>query len=244
MLSEMLARSGKTLLKGVAPDGKAYWAARFWDRDAAESHLRLRSHFLEQKETIGRYITKFGDTPEILEFCCGTGEFTRLAAEKSEAGRITALDISEQGLEHTRRRVQHKDLRLVHGSFWDDHGLKKTPVVMCIDAVHHLGDVREVLGRMKEFVAPGGVFIGNLWTADNFHEFERVRYGTRAHLVRTVGFFTTALLIRLSGGRLKTGSYRTQLLTNKELEKILREVFSEVVDIDQQRYFTGFVCRP
>ncbi|GAA0297059.1 class I SAM-dependent methyltransferase [Streptomyces polychromogenes] len=245
MLAEMLARSGKSLLKDTPPDGRRYWAARFWDREAAEQHPLLRDHFLAQKDTIAGYLKKYGaETERVLEFACGTGDFTKLAAENTPAKAITALDISAQGLEIVRGRVTHEGLDLVYGDFWAENKVGTADLVMCVDAIHHLGDVRQVLERMKTFVAPGGVLVGNLWTGDNFHAFERQRYGTLNHLGRTAGFFGTAAAIRLSNGRLRTGAYRTQLINSWEGASILREVFGEVLELDVHRYFTSFVVKP
>jgi len=92
-------------------------------------------------------------------------------------------------------------------------------------------------------VRPGGVFIGNLWTADNFHRFQRQRYGTAAHLRRTAAFLGTALMIRTTGGRLKTGAYRTQLVHSEEAIAILRDVFDSVLEVQVEDYFMGFACR-
>ena len=245
MLAEMLARSGKVLLGGVPPDGRKYWAARFWDRAGAEQHPLLRDHFLNQKDTIAGYLEKYGqETKRVLEFACGTGEFTGLSATRTSAKQITALDISAQGLEIVRGRVQHDDLQLVLGDFWADNDLGSADLVMCVDAIHHLGDVRQVLTRMKTFIEPGGLFVGNLWTGDNFHDFERKRYGTLNHLGRTAAFFSTAVVIRASGGRMKTGAYRTQLLTSVEGTRILEDVFGEVLEIDVHQHFMSFVAKP
>jgi hypothetical protein len=51
-------------------------------------------------------------------------------------------------------------------------------------------------------------------------------------------------MIRLSGGHLRTGSYRTQLIRSEEVERILQEVFGEVLEISTERYFMTFACRP
>jgi SAM-dependent methyltransferase len=244
MIAELLAKSGTAVLRGIPPDGRDYWAARFWDRDAAEQHRILSSDFLRQKETIARFLRDYGaQAHQVLEFGCGTGEFTALAAELTPASRITALDISQQGLELARDRVSHDNLRLVLGDFWADNGQAPADLVMCIDAIHHLGDLREVLARLRSFVAPGGVFIGNLWTADNFHEFQRKRYGTLNHLRRTSAFFMTALLTRVSAGRLRTGAYRTQLNGSDEALAILTDVFGSVTAVEKQQYFMAFVCK-
>ena len=242
MIAELLADTGRTIIRDVPPDGRQYWAKRFWDRDTHEQHPRLRAAFLRQKDTIARFLREYaGNATRVLEIACGTGEFTRLAAELTTADQITAVDISAEGLRLTAQRVRHPNLRLVPGDFWTDLELGTADVVTCLDAIHHLGDVRAVLTRLRTFVAPGGVLIGNLWTADNFHRFQRERYGSVAHVRRTAAFLGTALLIRLSGGRLKTGAYRTQLVPSGELVEMLHEVFDTVHEVSVEEYFTGFV---
>jgi SAM-dependent methyltransferase len=244
MIAELLARTGRTIVRDIPPDGRDYWARRFWDRDTHEQHPLLSQEFLRQKETVAEFLSRYAaDAGRIIEFACGTGEFTRLAAERTRAKEITAVDISEEGLRRARERVRHDNLRLVHGDFWADLGLGTADVVMCIDAIHHLGDVRAVLRRLTASVAPGGIVVGNLWTADHFHTFQRKRYGSLAHLRRTAAFLGTAVLIRVSGGRLRTGAYRTQLVGSREAVAILHEVFGEVLEIRVEEYFMGFVAR-
>ncbi|MBO0867263.1 MAG: hypothetical protein J2P15_01740 [Micromonosporaceae bacterium] len=51
-----MARAGQALIGDTPPNGKRYWAARFWDRDSAEQHPVLAGDFLSQKNTIARYL--------------------------------------------------------------------------------------------------------------------------------------------------------------------------------------------
>lgn len=244
MLAELLANVGQRAVTGIPPDGRDYWAARFWDRDSAERHDLLAEDFRKQKDTIGDYLCDYGnDARRVLEFACGTGEFTRLTAELTRAEEITALDISEQGLERTRAKVHHEGLRLIRGDFWADHDLTPAGLVVCVDAIHHLGDVRQVLARLRGFVAPGGVFIGNAVIADHFHEFGRKRYGTAGHLWGTARFCATALARRMSGGRINAGAYRTQLRPSGEIRRLLGETFDEVLAVQVDPYFMAFACR-
>jgi SAM-dependent methyltransferase len=246
MLAEMMARTGNLLLGDIPPNGRDYWMTRFWDRDDAEANPAIGAHYAVQSAEVAELLkTHGGDADRILEFCCGTGLFTRMAADLTPAREIVALDISQQGLERTRARVDHANLRLVHGDFWADHQLGTAPVVMCMDAIHHLGNPRDVLNRLKSFVAPGGILIGSLWTMDNFHELGRYRYGRIAHLNNTAKFFRSAVLIRVSGGRLRADHYRTRLLPQKQVEPLLRSVFDELLFISpKSHHFTAFACRP
>ncbi len=239
-----MARAGQTLIGNTPPNGKSYWAARFWDRDSAERHPVLAPAFLRQKETIARYLRTYGDGAETsIEFACGTGEFTRLTAEGTAVRDMTAVDISAHGLDLARQRVRHDNVRFIQGDFWADHGLPRADLIVCVDAIHHLGDVRTVLQRLHSFVKPGGIFIGNVFTLDNFHEFERLRYGAIEHLMRTTLFLGTAAMIRLSNGRLYSGSHRTQLRPSAETERHLADLFGEVLDVSVDPYFTAFAAR-
>lgn len=244
MLAEALVRAGHELIEGYPPEGRGYWAARFWDRDEVESRPMLGDDFRAQKDRIASYIKQYGDgVDRVLEFACGTGEFTGMAARLTSADEIVATDISEHALKVAGERVQHPGLRLVRADFWQPSDLSPAPLVMCVDAIHHMGVVEQVLRRLKEFVEPGGVFIGNLWTIDNFHEYQRSRYGGLRHLGRSALFFANALVMRATGGRVRWASYRTQLLRAEQVEPVLRRVFGEVLQISITRYFVAFACR-
>jgi SAM-dependent methyltransferase len=245
MLAEFMARAGNRILGDIPPDGREYWASRFWDREAAEAHPAIKAHYDEQTDEVARLLTQYAkDADRVLEFCCGTGLFTKLAADLTGASEIVALDISEQGLERTRARVEHPGLRLVLGDFWKDHDLGTAELVLCMDAIHHLGDPRAALERLKSFIAPGGVLIGSLWTIDNFHELQRYRYGRAAHLRQTAKFLSGAVAIRTSGGKRRSDFYRTRLLPTKQVEPLLRSVFSELLFISpSNRHFTAFAGR-
>jgi SAM-dependent methyltransferase len=244
MLAEAMAWAGRKILGDTPPNGRDYWAARYWDRDSAERHQLLAQDFRLQKETLSGYLRDYaGEAKRSIEFACGTGEFTRLTAELTPVSEMVAVDISEQGLAMTKAKVKHDNLTLIHGDFWADHELEPADLVVCVDAIHHLGDVRQVIRRLRSYVKPGGIFIGNAVTRDNFHEFGRKRYGTAEHFARTAKFAASALAIRVSGGRLNSGDYRTQLRLSGEVGKILRESFTEVLAEQADPYFMAFAAR-
>jgi len=245
MLAEMMARAGNLILGDIPPQGKDYWAARFWDRDAAEANSVIGAHYAVQTQEVADLMRCYAaDADRVLEFCCGTGMFTKMAADLTSAAEIVALDISAEGLERTRARVDDPRLRLVHGDFWANHDLGTADLVMCMDAIHHLGHPRDALVRLRSFMAPGGVLIGSLWTLDNFHELQRHRYGQIAHLRETARFLGSAVAIRASGGRWRADAYRTRLLPASQVEPLLRSVFGKVLFVSaKQRHFTAFACR-
>jgi SAM-dependent methyltransferase len=246
MLAELMARTGNRILGEIPPNGKDYWASRFWDRDAAEAHPSIRPHYDVQTEEVANLFRRYGsDADRVLEFCCGTGLFTKQAHDLTPAKEVVALDISTEGLKRTRARVGDSPrLKTVHGDFWADHNLGTAPLVVCMDAIHHLGHPKLVLERLKTFMAPGATFIGSLWTLDNFHELQRYRYGRFAHLSQTAKFLGSAVAIRATGGRLRSDYYRTRLVENHQVEPLLHEVFSEVLFVSPKKHhFTAFACK-
>jgi ubiquinone/menaquinone biosynthesis C-methylase UbiE len=243
VFAELLAGAGRRMIREFPPEGRRYWAARFWDREEVESRPVLGDDFRAQKQEIARYIKQYGGAADrVLEIACGTGEFTEMAATLTSATEIVATDISPQAARMTRQRVDHPNLRTEVSDFWNTEQ-ERAPLVLCVDAIHHLGEVPAVLSRLRTFVQPGGTFIGNLWTIDNFHEYQRGRYGSVQHLLRSALFFCNALVMRLSNGRLRWASYRTQLLSSQEIEPLLHQIFSDVLEIKKTRYFIAFACR-
>jgi SAM-dependent methyltransferase len=244
VIAEIAARVGKSVIGDIPPDGRAYWAARSWDRDTHDDHPELGEDFREQERVIGDYLEEHAKwAVRAVEIGCGTGRFTRLIVDRTDCSELVALDISAKSLELSRHRVPESRVQFRLGDFWGQDGLiAGADLVVCVDAIHHLGNVRAVLERIHSQMKPGSVFIGNVWVADHFHEFERRRYGGLRHTVRTLGFAWSAVLIRISRSKLRTGSYRTQLVRSGEVAEALHAVFSATKVFTPSRYFVSFVC--
>ncbi|WP_203992598.1 class I SAM-dependent methyltransferase [Sphaerisporangium rufum] len=240
----MMAGAGARIVRRYPPDGAAYWSQRFWDRDTLEQVPVFGDQLQLVKKDIAALMTRHAtDIGTVLEFGCGTGEFTAMAAELARPTEITALDISPQAIEIATRRVDHPALKMVCGDFWADHGLGQADMVMCVDAIHHLGNVRQVLRRLKSFLAPGAILVGNLWTIDHFHEEQRHKHGSFRHLVNCAKFLGGALMLRATNGRVRPASYRSHLLRSREVEPVLRQEFGEVLEVIPARYFVSFVVK-
>jgi 2-polyprenyl-3-methyl-5-hydroxy-6-metoxy-1,4-benzoquinol methylase len=98
----------------------------------------------------------------LLDFGCGMGEealyFARLGAQ------VTAIDISEVGVELTRRRAEHNGL----GDMVDARVMRADPtefpsrsfdIVHGLGILHHLGDLEQALGEIERLLKPDGVAI-------------------------------------------------------------------------------------
>jgi SAM-dependent methyltransferase len=246
MLSELMVRGAIKMLGDHSPDGRAYWAARFWDRVDAEAPVALKEPYESEKVEIRSLLHQYaGDATTFLEVACGTGEFTRYIAEMANAEEITALDISSHAIAIAAGRVPEGRVTFRQADIWQADNLGIHDVVVCVDAIHHLGRVPDVLRRLKSLVRPGGLFIGNLWTMDRFHDLQRHRFGAVRHGIRSAAFLGTAVLIRCSGGRLRTHHYRTHLIRGRDVRATLAEHFDvlHVAPDAAGRHFVPFACR-
>jgi ubiquinone/menaquinone biosynthesis C-methylase UbiE len=140
---------------------------RFYDREA-QSYDALR-----WTGPIGRYVATtyerlaFDSIPiqvdgEYLEVGCGTGRFTAPLAEKDV--RLTSVDISEEMLESTRRRLtqvgvvdavtlQQMDARSMEfpDSTFD--------VIVSMNVLNHVPEYERVVSEMARVLRPGGSIV-------------------------------------------------------------------------------------
>ena len=96
---------------------------------------------------------------EILIAGCGTSQAARHALREPDA-RITAIDVSETSLRHTRRLQQQYELHkleLHQVSILDVHTLGKTfDQIVCTGVLHHLADPDLGLRSLRSVLKPNG----------------------------------------------------------------------------------------
>jgi len=254
LISEIAVSVGRRVAGRPTADANAYWAARVWDREQCSEAPVLGPHYLA--ETMGilaliRQRVSDRELPPVrraIDVGCGVGVFT---AALLEAGvdEVVALDISPGALKRTRERVKDDSrLRTVQADvrqfeFADndraDEGSGLFDALVCVDALHHIGDPIPSLEAMCRLVNPGGVLIGNIWTADHFHEFQRTRHGPARHAAASIAFCAAAFARRF--GR-ETNLTRTELVPADEACEQLAARF-EVLHVAESRYWVRFMVR-
>lgn len=245
MIAEAMVWLGRRLVRDFPPKGREYFAGRVWNGTRYDSSTLGGPEILDNERRIVDLIKKYGqDVDRTLEFGCGPGLYLEAAAKNTNAPEVVGVDVSAKTLETARRRVNDPGrLRLVQGDFWADLELGTADVVICANAIHHLGRVAEVIERLKTFVSPGGVLIGNVWTMDHYHEYQRNVHGPLRHLGRSALFLANGITLRASGGRVHWGSYRSQILYAAEVDEILRSVSSQILYRSNTRYISAFAIR-
>ena len=164
------------------------------------------------------------------------------------AARVTAVDVSPESLVALAERVAEPErvaticadvFAALPPGTEPDGGFD---VVLCCDAIHHLGPLQTVLNRLQELAAPGGLLVGDVWTADHFHEFQRARRGRLEHALASVRFLAAAVVNRLLR-QPALHSARSQLLPAAQVRIVLQEVLGPQLHMHTGRYWVSFAAR-
>lgn len=113
----------------------------------------------------------------VLDAGCGNGRFGRFLADESKATILyTGVDSSPRLLEHARRTLADLDAELLERDILCDP-LPPGPfdLIALFGVLHHVPGAAtrlDLIARLAEHLAPGGVLFFSAW---RFYEFERFR---------------------------------------------------------------------
>lgn len=243
MIAESAIKLGSRIAGDRVTGATAYWRDRVWDRDEAEASPGLGPEYVEERQRVTRLISELAQPgATAVDLACGTGAFSAALLE-TRIESLRAIDVSAEALALARRRIgADPRASFVERDFWSLPTDRPADLVVCIDALHHLGMPTDVLQRVRSLTRPGGYVIGNYWTGDHFHEFSRIRHGRWRHGVWSLEFLLAAMFARAS--RTHPGRLRTAWLSRREIEAAIRETFSHVEYLEPSRYFLTFAARP
>ena len=95
----------------------------------------------------------------VLDLGCGFGDFARYARAQG-AGRVSALDVSENMIEAARALTHDPAITYIHGSI-EDCAMPPASFDLAVSslALHYIADYRAVVRRVFACLRPGGTFI-------------------------------------------------------------------------------------
>lgn len=163
---------------------------------------------------------------------------------------MTALDVSQSALDEAARRAADANygdvIRVRVGDFWSAESTcwcgRPFDVVMCMDAIHHLGRLPHVIAQLQRLAGARGLTIGDVWTRDNFGEFQRARRGAVEHTLASLRFAVGAAMVA-SRLRSTSDAVRSDL---READDVVAEIVSvwPSAAVDRSRYWVRFVSCP
>lgn len=125
--------------------------ASVWDRTVAAPALARFEELLVARTPPGA---------SVLDVAAGTGRRTQLILERTDAGRVVALDSSAQMLDEARRKISDARVEFVHGSALDLPFADDSFDVVCSTwLLSILDDPRAAVGEFLRVLRPGGTVL-------------------------------------------------------------------------------------
>jgi ubiquinone/menaquinone biosynthesis C-methylase UbiE len=221
---------------GLRPRGREEYPLRMgmratWDAAAASDRLDayVGDPATAEAELEGLF-GRLGDDPRggvCVEVGCGPGRMTPFLAERFD--RVLAVDVSPAMLDAARMHVSapNVELRVVSGTRLDSVEDAVADVLVCYLVLQHLPHRAIVLAHLREFarvLAPGGRAFVHLPVLVS---------GIRPRAWRLVRSAAVPLSSRLTRDVAGQGAYRGFRLTERELERGLRQADLRVAARDE-----------
>ena len=122
----------------------------------------------------------------LLELGAGTGQLTRLLAERYPDARIAATDLSETMVAHARERFReqtHVEWKVADAR---THREKTScPLVVSASALHWTGNLRATFANVARNLRPGGCFVVGLMLRGTLRELRELRAEIAPEKTRT-----------------------------------------------------------
>lgn len=132
--------------------------AEFWDKAAPGYAAKPISDTASYEQTLARIRAHLPEGARVLELGCGTGA-TALRLASAAAG-IHATDVSTGMIAEARKRPQLANVTFAVGDVFDPSlAPGQFDVVMALNLVHLLPDSAAFARRVRELLAPGGLYI-------------------------------------------------------------------------------------
>ena len=98
----------------------------------------------------------------VLDLGCGTGLELGYYYALNPTARVTGIDLSEGMLGELRRKLEGRDITLIHGSYFDvPLGEDEFDAAVSVESLHHFTSCEKaaLYGRLHKALKDGGYFI-------------------------------------------------------------------------------------
>jgi len=199
------------------------------DKEAIASRFGARANSYETatpvQHAMGQYLldtirreTANRNIDEILEVGCGTGRLTRAIQALFPAARITAIDISQEMINHARQQVAGPEYRVMDAEAYLELPDRTFDLVLSNATVQWFVDLENGIQRMAAALRPGGLLALGTFGERTFQE------------------LADAFSCAYRKNQLTAHNHVVPMKSAKCLRRILPE--AEIVERDVVSYFT------
>lgn len=169
-------------------DSTEYWQANTWDRHVELGRVprAVKDEFLRQeKQTVSKALALVsGDASfRIMDLACGTGRIAGSILQMASHDvrfSVTLVDFNLKTLEIAKERLHtYRHVSCVLSNVYEigDAFDGCFDVVICLELFHHISDLQRLFGQVKKVLKPNGVLIGNVFAAESYGEWDKLKYG-------------------------------------------------------------------
>lgn len=214
-----------------------YWGQRrVWDRwDVERSEGKnIPVHTRQREMTVSAIRQYVPENSVVVDACCGTGKISYDILGLDNVSQLISFDINGTAAETTKNALKSHSRSerstVLNGNVYDVlSGLSDVGCVVCLDALHHLPDIKLALTSIHDSLAAGGIFIGNFLAAENVNKHVGEKRGTlnhyylnyRAEVLRRLKFIPG--LWSFIG---RKGYVRMILLKQQQVKDLLESLFT------------------
>lgn len=129
------------------------------DYDLMNNIISLNQHSSWRNKTMKEMFVKDGH--DVLDVCCGTGDWTIQLAKKAPGAHVTGLDFSENMLEVAKSKVSdYGNISLLQGNAMDLPFEQNTFNFVTIGfGLRNLADYKQAIDEFYRVLKPGGVLV-------------------------------------------------------------------------------------
>jgi len=114
--------------------------------------------------------------PHILELGAGTGQLTRLVAERFPGAQIDAVDLAEKMVAHSRAAfADFSSINWIVGDAQTYRGGRHYPLIVSSSALHWVSSLRKTCENIFQCLEPGGSFALGMMLRGTLKELHALR---------------------------------------------------------------------
>ena len=170
---------------------------------------------------------------QILELGSGTGQLTRLLAERFPETKIDAVDLAEKMVEHSRAKFSHlPQINWTVGdaqTYWRG---KRYPLIASSSALHWVDDLRATFENIFRSLEPGGTFALGMMlqgTLKELHELRREIAPEKTPELTLPTYEETKACLENAGFRMERQKHGTEEIIYNDAQTFLRAIHEQGV---------------
>jgi len=176
-------------------DSNEYWQCTTWDRylELEKVPPAVKAEFLgQEKLTVSALLHLLNGRVgfRVMDLACGTGRIADSvlhAVPRNAEASMTLVDFNSRTLATARRNLKdHPSVSFLKANAYEIANAfdRSFDAVICLELLHHVSNLNLLLAQIAKVLKPGGILIGNVFAAESYAKWDKLKYGALKSLQR------------------------------------------------------------